>query len=300
MALSYIQANSNGRLHPADEPAVPPLNRGYLYGDAVYEVWRTHAGVLFAFAEHWARLERSASALHLALPLTPASCREEIARTAAAFRTRTGESGELYVRLQVTRGAGPIGLDPGLADRPDWTLLVQRAPAPVSRALRLAIPLGLRRNPADCLNPAWKTGNYLNNLLGVGEARRRGAADALFLNQAGHLTEVSAASLVVVEGTRLVTPRLEDGLLAGITRALLLTQVAPAVGLAVEERSILPSELDRFSEAMVLSTTKDVAPVASIDGHEWPEAPGPVTRRLIAGWQEWVGGYARQNPGLRV
>jgi branched-chain amino acid aminotransferase len=300
MALSYIQANSNGRLHPADEPAVLPLNRGYLYGDAVYEVWRTHAGVLFAFAEHWARLERSASALHLALPLTPALCRGEIARTAAAFRTRTGANGELYVRLQVTRGAGPIGLDPGLADRPDWTLLVQRAPAPVSRALRLAIPLALRRNPADCLNPAWKTGNYLNNLLGVGEARRRGADDALFLNQAGHLTEVSAASLVVVEGTRLVTPRLEDGLLAGITRSLLLTQVAPTAGLAVEERSILPSELARFSEAMVLSTTKDVAPVASIDGHEWPEAPGPVTRRLMAAWQDWVGGYARQNPGLRV
>lgn len=296
----YIQANSNGRLHPADEPAVPPLNRGYLYGDAVYEVWRTHAGVLFAFAEHWARLERSAAALHLALPLTPAQGREEITRTAGAFRTRTGESGELYVRLQVTRGAGPIGLDPGLADRPDWTLLVQRAPAPVSRALRLAIPLALRRNPAECLNPAWKTGNYLNNLLGMGEARRRGADDALFLNQAGYLTEVSAASLVLVEGTRLVTPRLEDGLLAGITRSLLLTQVAPAAGFTVEERSILPAELDRFSEAMLLSTTKDVAPVAAIDGQEWPDAPGPVTRRLIAAWQDWVGVYARQNPGLRV
>lgn len=298
--IAYIQANSNGRLHPAEEPAVPPLNRGYLYGDAVYEVWRTHAGVLFAFAEHWARLERSAAALHLALPLTPAQCHGEIARTAAAFRGRTGDAGELYVRLQVTRGAGPIGLDPGLADRPDWTLLVQRAPAPVSRALRLAIPHALRRNPADCLNPAWKTGNYLNNLLGVGEARRRGADDALFLNQAGHLTEVSAASLVLVEGTRLVTPRLEDGLLAGITRSLLLTQVAPAAGLAVEERSILPAELDRFSEAMVLSTTKDVAPVAAIDGKEWPQAPGPVTQRLMAAWRDWVGVYARQNPGRRI
>jgi len=297
---SYIQANSNGRLHPADEPAVSPLNRGYLYGDAVYEVWRTHAGVLFAFAEHWARLERSASALHLALPLTATQCREEIARTAAAFRSRTGESGELYVRLQVTRGAGPIGLDPGLADRPDWTLLVQRAPAPVSRALRLAIPRALRRNPAECLNPAWKTGNYLNNLLGVGEARRCGADDALFLNQAGDLTEVSAASLVLVEGTRLITPRLEDGLLAGITRSLLLTQVAPAAGLAVEERSIRPAELGCFSEAMALSTTKDVVPVAAIDGKEWPEAPGPVTRRLMTAWQKWVNGYAQRNPGLRV
>jgi branched-subunit amino acid aminotransferase/4-amino-4-deoxychorismate lyase len=80
----------------------------------------------------------------------------------------------------------------------------------------------------------------------------------------------------------------------------LLTQVAPAAGFAVEERSILPAKLDRFSEAMLLSTTKDVAPVAAIDGQEWPDAPGPVTRRLIAAWQDWVGVYARQNPGLRV
>ncbi len=251
---AYIQANSNGRLHPADAPAIAPLNRGYLYGDAVYEVWRTHHGVLFAFAEHWTRLERSAAALHLQLPLTSAQVREQVARTAAAFRAHTGESGDLYVRLQVTRGAGPIGLDPGLADQSDWTLLVQRAPAPPARGLRLAIPLTLRRNPAASLDPAWKTGNYLNNLLGVGEARRRGADDALFLNLAGHLTELSAASLILVEGSRLVTPRLEDGLLAGITRALLLTHVAPAAGFQVEERSISPAELDRCSEAMALST----------------------------------------------
>lgn len=299
-AARYIQANSNGRLHSADEPAIPPLNRGYLYGDAVYEVWRTHAGVLFAFPEHWARLERSAAALHLPLPLTSSRCRDEIARTAAAFRGVTGETAELYVRLQVTRGAGAIGLDPGLADRSDWTLLVQRAPDAVTRGLRLAIPRDLRRNPAVCLDPAWKTGNYLNNLLGVGEARRRGADDALFLNLAGQLTEVSTASLLLVDGMRLVTPRLEDGILAGVTRALVLATVAPAAGFTVEERSLVPEELGRFTEAMVLSTTKDVAPVAAIDAREWPDAPGPVTRRLQAAWKEWVLAYARQHPELRV
>jgi branched-chain amino acid aminotransferase len=297
---AYIQANSNGRLHPADAPAIAPLNRGYLYGDAVYEVWRTHHGVLFAFAEHWTRLERSAAALHLQLPLTSAQVREQVARTAAAFRAHTGEPGDLYVRLQVTRGAGPIGLDPGLADQSDWTLLVQRAPECPLRGLRLAIPLTLRRNPAACLDPAWKTGNYLNNLLGVGEARRRGADDALFLNLAGHLTELSAASLILVAGSRLVTPRLEDGLLAGITRALLLTHVAPAAGFQVEERSISPAEVERCSEAMALSTTKNVTPVAAIDAREWTDTPGPVTRRLQAAWEDFVRAYAAQHPELRV
>ena len=245
-------------------------------------------------------MERSAAALHLPLPLTSAQARDQLARTAAAFRAHTGEAGDLYVRLQVTRGAGPIGLDPGLADQSDWTLLVQRAPAPPARGLRLAIPLTLRRNPAACLDPAWKTGNYINNVLGVGEARRRGAEDALFLNLAGHLTELSAASLILVAGTRLFTPRLEDGLLAGITRAQLLTHVAPAAGFQVEECSISPAEVDRCSEAMALSTTKNVTPVAAIDAREWPDTPGPVTRRLQAAWEEWVRAYAAQHPELRV
>lgn len=103
MSLHYIQANTNGRLHPADEPSISPLNRGFLYGDAIYEVWRTQAGVIFTWAEHWARLERSARSLHLALPLAPAAMLAEISRTVAAYRQRSAFTGELYIRLQVTR-----------------------------------------------------------------------------------------------------------------------------------------------------------------------------------------------------
>ncbi len=70
MSVPYIQANTNGRLYDAREPAISPLNRGFLYGDAIYEVWRTYHGVIFAWEEHWARLERSAAALYLTLPFT--------------------------------------------------------------------------------------------------------------------------------------------------------------------------------------------------------------------------------------
>ena len=67
----YIQANTDGRLHDAAEPSISPLNRGFLYGDAVYEVWRTYHGVIFGFEEHGRRLERSARALHLEIGLSP-------------------------------------------------------------------------------------------------------------------------------------------------------------------------------------------------------------------------------------
>jgi branched-chain amino acid aminotransferase len=81
----FIQANTNGRLHSAHEASLTPLNRGYLYGDAIHEVWRTCHGVVFAWEEHWQRLERSATALYMALPLSPAQLVDEIKRTVAAF-----------------------------------------------------------------------------------------------------------------------------------------------------------------------------------------------------------------------
>src|SRR4051794_9091793 len=107
MPASYIQANTNGRLHSAAEPSLTPLNRGFLYGDAIYEVWRTFAGTVFAWEEHFTRLENSARALYLDLPWSRTEMLAEIRRTVAAFRAATDFRGELYIRLQISRGAGP-------------------------------------------------------------------------------------------------------------------------------------------------------------------------------------------------
>ena len=85
MGSDYIQANTSGRLHDAREPSIAPLNRGFLYGDAVYEVWRSYHGVIFAWEEHWERLEQSARALTLALPLSEERLRAEIDRTVREF-----------------------------------------------------------------------------------------------------------------------------------------------------------------------------------------------------------------------
>src|SRR5687767_13661973 len=124
MSAPFIQANTNGRLHSAYEASISPLNRGFLYGDAIYEVWRTYDGTIFAWEEHFARLEASARALHMELSFTRETMLVEIKRTVAAFRQATGNAGELYIRLQVSRGAGLIGLDTALAERAEFLLLV--------------------------------------------------------------------------------------------------------------------------------------------------------------------------------
>ena len=304
MSAVFIQANTNGRLHAATEPSIAPLNRGFLYGDAIYEVWRTYHGVVFAWAEHWARLERSASALYLVLPLAPAAMLAEIKRTAAAFRIATGERGELYVRLQITRGGGPIGLDPALADGTDFVILVQKLALPAAETVRTGLKLvfaqGLRRNPAAALDPAWKTGNYLNNLLCLREARSRGADEVVILNLAGELTEAAVCNVMFIRAGGLVTPPLSAGILGGITRQVLLEKVAPAAGVMVHEVALKPADLPEMEECFLSSTTKDVQPVRALDDLPFRTGDTTVSRRLKAAFAEYAAEYARVHPELAV
>jgi branched-chain amino acid aminotransferase len=300
----FIQANTHGRLHDAAEPSISPLNRGFLYGDAIYEVWRTYHGVLFGFDEHWLRLERSARALHMEHGLTRDTLAAEIKRTVAAWRSRTGDTGEIYVRLQVTRGAGAIGLDTALADAPTWVLLVQRlkigAPKAGHAGLRLSVAGGLHRNPPDALNPAWKTGNYLNNLLCLREAKARGADEVVILNQKGEVTEAAVCNIFFVRRGTLVTPPLTAGILEGITRELIVREIAARAGLELREETIRPEDLAGFDECFLTSSTRDIGPVEAIDEVRYPVRADSVSARLKAAFASYAADYAAKHPHLRM
>jgi branched-subunit amino acid aminotransferase/4-amino-4-deoxychorismate lyase len=304
MPTHYIQANTNGRLHSATEPSIPPLNRGFLYGDAIYEVWRTYNGVIFAWDEHWARLRKSAKALHMQLEFTPEGILPEIIRTVAAYRSHVPGRGELYIRLQITRGAGAIGLDVALADRCDYILMVQPcpeiAPSAARDGLRLTVATTLRRNPVQSLDPSWKTGNYLNNLLCLREARARGADDVVILNLAGEVAEASVSNIAFAREGRIVTPPLSAGILSGITRSLVLAGVAEDAGLNAAEETILPGDLGSMDECFLLSTTKDIVPVGAIDGFAFKVGPETVATRLKSAFGNFAHAYAAAHPELAL
>jgi branched-chain amino acid aminotransferase len=304
MAHDYILANTNGRLHDAREPSIAPLNRGFLYGDAIYEVWRTYHGALFAWAEHWERLEGSARALALGLPWSRDEILAEIRRTVAEFAGRSRFSGEVYVRLQITRGGGPIGLDPALADRPDYVLLVRRnqelSPEQLSGGLRLSLAHELCRNDRRTLDPSWKTGNYLNNLLCLREAKARGADEVVITNLAGEITEAAVSNIHFVRHGAVVTPGLASGLLNGITRRLLIEKVGPAAGVEISETALKPADLGGMQECFLTSTTRDVVPVAAIDSQHFVVSADSVTRRLKAAFADYVRAYAQAHPEWRV
>ncbi|MFT3781419.1 MAG: aminotransferase class IV [Nibricoccus sp.] len=300
---AYIQANTDGRLHAADEPSISPLNRGFLYGDAVYEVWRTYENVIFAWEEHWQRLARSAQALYIDLPLNPPAAISEIKRTVAAFRSRVPNAHDLYIRLQVMRGTGQIGLDVGLADRAQFVILVQENklfPAEkINAGLQLSVAQ-LRRNPPEALNPAWKTGNYLNNILCLREARARGADEVVITNLSGEIAEAAVSNICFIQNGVVVTPPLSAGILAGITREILIREVGPRAHIAIMGRTILPAELASMQECFLLSTTKDLTPVSMIDGHRFFVGPDSATMRLKQAFIDFAHEYAAGHPELAV
>ncbi|MBT5901522.1 MAG: aminotransferase class IV [Opitutaceae bacterium] len=304
MTLEYVQANTDGVLHDAAVATVSPLNRGFLYGDGIYEVWRTYSGVIFAWEEHWERLLHSAAALGIEIPWNADVILKEIQRTVQAYRDHAAGKGELYIRLQISRGEGEIGLDSELADRCRFVILVKQLPALNERNLevgaRLSIAQRIRRNPIQCLDPAWKTGNYLNNIVGLREAKERRFDDVVFLNLRGELTEASTSNLAFIKSGKWITPPTAAGILHGITRAHVIAGLAERADLAVEERMIRPEELADFDEAMLLSTTKDVQPVGCIDDVDFQTGPGTATRILKEAFVSMARDYATAHPQFQV
>jgi branched-chain amino acid aminotransferase len=304
MGTHYIQANTDGRLHSADEPSISPLNRGFLYGDAIYEVWRTYGRTIFAFEEHWQRLEQSAHALFMELPLDRARFLEEARRTVQAFFQNNGQANELYIRLQISRGAGAIGLDTGLADKGSFVILVQPLKEQPEKwhkvGMRLSVATELHRLHTETVNPAWKTGNYLNNILCLREAASRGAEEVVMTNLAGEITEAAVSNLFFIRDNTLVTPPLSVGILAGITRRLIMEQAAPGANLQVWEEALRVEDLKKFQECFISSTTKEMASVAAIDEVKFAVGENTATQRLREAFGELVKDYQARHPELKI
>lgn len=271
--------NVNGRILPESEAAVPVLDRGFLFGDSVYEVIRTRdGGVPFAWPEHLERLRASATGLAMELDLSDTQIMRRVKETSAAAGLD-----EAYIRIIATRGTGTApNIDLACAPGPcTWVVFVRPLPDAAAAPARLAL-VDRRRNHRRALDPAVKSGNYLNNVLGLAEAKAAGATDCAFLNQEGRLTEASTSNLFVARAGAIHTPPLREGLLAGITRQLVIDACA-ADGLAVRETELAADDLTAADEIFLTSTLRDVAPVVALDNRPVGAGePGPLTVRVAA------------------
>lgn len=274
----------DGVLVAPEQARVSVYDRGFLYGDGVFETLRTYGGEPFALGEHLARLEGSARAVGIALP-APLSVLERETRAAVDAAANL----ESTIRILVTRGQGPLGLDPAGATCPLRVILVEPFhPPPPSIYREGALAVTVRTERAADAAPTAKVTNYLASMLAVEKARAAGASEALLLDAAGRVLEGATSNFFVVIGGALLTAP-EGAILAGVTRARVLS-LAPGLGLAVRLGAIGRDDLAAASEAFLTSTLREIAPVVRVDGQAiGAGAPGPVTRRIHAAFREAAG-----------
>ena len=270
----------DGRIVPPEQAVVSVFDRGFLYGDSVFESLRSYQGKLFALDAHLERLQRSAERVFIALPVSIATLRAEVLEA-----VRAQGSAESYVRLTLTRGIGrTLGLDPELAERPLRVVLVTPLAVPAAELYERGIATITFRaeRPSDAPGVAdAKIGNYLLAVLAMRAARAQGAAEALLEDAHGCILEGSTSNVFAVFRGTLVTPPQSAAILPGITRARVL-ELARGT-LPVEERALPKAELSQADEVFITSSLRELVPVVRIDGQAvGPGAPGPITLELLA------------------
>lgn len=273
----------------AEAARVPVFDRGFLYGDSVYEVTRAFSGIAFALDEHLDRLQRSADGLLMRTP-SRAAIKKAVNDTLAESRLP-----DAYVRIIVTRGAGEIALDPAAADEPRLVIIVRPPKPPPPEAYRDGIEVAIVGRtrvapgvPTATADPQVKSGNYLGSVMAVAEAKKRGAYEAILCDNVGRISEGSSSNFFVVRGGRVSTPPLSVGLLEGITRRKVM-QLLDELDVRWAEQALWPIDLHSADEAFLTSSVRGVLPIVRVDGQPVGDGkPGAITRRVMQAYEALV------------
>ena len=261
---------TDGAVGPAADARVAALDHGVTVGDGVFETVKVIDGTPFALTRHLARLRGSAELVGLTLPGADTSLRAACtaAIEAAIVDPDNATAGVARLRITVTAGPGPLGSDRG-ARAP--TLIVAAGPGTTWPATAQVATVPWVRNERSAVAGA-KTTSYAENVVALAAAHQRGAGEAILANTMGVLAEGTGSNVFLAVDGRLCTPSLATGCLAGITRALVMELVPVA-----ERDDLTLDDLRTADEAFLTSSTRDVHPIARVDGVLLPAAPGPLS-----------------------
>ncbi len=278
-----LACSIDGQPCAAAAAMIPVDDHGFLYGDGVFEGLRFYDHCIFRLDAHLDRIEDSARALAIRLPMDRAALARNVQATIAAAGVANG-----YVRLIVTRGSGPMGIDPSTCTHPRTIVIVDELVmvAPEKRKAGVAVIIAsTRRLAPDQLDARIKSLNYLNQIMARLEARAAGADEAIILNTEGRVAEGSADNVFIVRHGTILTPPTTDGALQGITRGAIM-DVAARLGIPCREQSLMPFDLYTADECFLTGTGAELIPVASIVGR--PIGTGPLFSRIATGFAELI------------
>ena len=285
-AMVYL----NGDLLRAEEARIPATDRGFLYGDGLFETVRAYRGVCFRLEDHLDRLLASAQELKIPLPSG------DISKAIRELLRANGLS-DAYVRITLSRGEhqGRLALETSSAP----TLLIVAGPPhqpdPNDYETGIACIISQIRQSAEAPSRRHKTLNYLDNLLAREEARLAGVQEAILLNTRGEVAEAATANLFLVEGEKLVTPSLEANILAGITRKVVLA-MAKELGIEAEESLFDVDRLLAADEVFLTNSSIEILPVRRMDDRAVGTGQvGSVTGKLSEEYCRRVERYAAED-----
>lgn len=271
----------NNTFLPLNEARVPAMDRGFLFGDSIYEVLPAYNGKIFSFAEHHARLLRSLSAIEIPPPYSA----DELHHILQELVQRNG-NGDQYVYLQISRGSSPVR---------DHAFPAQINPTTFaySTALTLQSIESLTKGISVITYPdnRWehcyiKTTNLLGNVLARQAAVSAGTQETIFIRD-GNAIEGTASNLFVVHNNMLLTPPNDGHILGGVTRDFIIT-LAKQNNIAVEEKYIAEELLYKANEVWLSNTTREILPVTKINQHSvGAGVGGPLWHKIIHLYREF-------------
>jgi D-alanine transaminase len=282
----------NGEFMPADRARISPLDRGFIFGDGVYEVIPVYGGRLFRLAEHLERLKHSLAGVRM----TPPCADERLAAILTELVARHDEPDQ-SVYLQITRGVAPR--DHAFPRDTAPTVFAMSNPLlPVSAEIH---ERGVAAVTLDDIRWEYchlKTTSLLPNVLLRQQAIDAGAAEAILVRR-GEVSEGAASNLFIVLDGILITPPKGPRLLPGITRDLIL-EIAQHHAIRYREAAVTPSDLRRAQEVWLTSSTREILPVTRLDGQAVGGGrPGALWTRMIRLYQDYKRAFKGGNERFR-
>ncbi len=276
----------NGEYYDRANAQVSVFDHGLLYGDGVFEGIRIYKGKVFKLKKHIERLYQSAKAIFLEVPI-----KKELMEMAVLDAVKINAKENGYIRLIVTRGEGPLGIDPTQCKKTTLIIIVadiQLYPEEYYKKGIEIITASSRRISPDSLDPRIKSLNYLNNIMAKLEARQAGCLEAVMLNREGYVAECTGDNIFIVKNNELLTPAPYLGALDGITMKTVM-EIAESLGIRTHETTLTHYDLYNADECFMTGTGAEIIPVIKIDGRVVGNGgPGRVTQSLIEGFKQQI------------
>ncbi|MEA3544928.1 MAG: aminotransferase class IV [Thermodesulfobacteriota bacterium] len=275
--MSYVYLN--GKFINSDAAKISVFDQGFLYGDGIFESFRSIGKNLYQFPSHYQRLLQSAAALSYPVTFT----QQKLEAILLELHEHNGLN-HAYYRIMITRGEGQIGFNRNLDNNLTCLVIGREFQGFEESCYQEGIELQVaqtRRNAPEAINPKIKSISNLNSLLGKLEAKAAGAFEVIMLNNKDHICEGSASNIFWTRGQWVFTPGASTGLLEGVTRSTIMRLCEEKLNLRVITGEFKLQDLQFSDEVFITSTSLEVIPVVKVDGFTINQGQvGSIARRL--------------------